>query len=346
MKLNYYLTLFFMVLFGGQSFGQTNNDAFIKGTLDIRYNTRNQMGPADVYTLNYNVCNSAVFRGTIAAKPFVKGALSDTMGLLEYNIDCDVLNPRNPTQSKNIGRLYGTAPVNGQNIYQFGNGNVKVSVFSAGSARGFDSKFTGNAAGKPPTDSGMFSRMKREALNLTKSVNGKTVGITVSKYDKMDFANHGLAAGPVQTYPEAIVNGTLIYDYARTAWYLQNIVVVYVVDGQNKADKLAGTIRWVEAPNRKTSGMGEYQFDIRVNEPPPNESSVFASAQDESSFFDTDTTVPSLTGTMKYKDTLVGETVTASHVDINLIGNKLTKQQAMYLSKLLLLSSTVPLNAE
>lgn len=339
--INWIAALFLAV----SSMAQTS-DTFIKGVLDIRYNTRNNSGPNDKYTITYNVCNSAVFRGNITAKPFIKGTLSDTPGSLSYEIECDVINPKNVAQSKNIGRLFGTVPVNGQNVYNFSAGNAKVSIFQAGNARGFDSKFSGSAAGKPPVDNGFLSRMKKEALSLTRTVKGKTVGISVTKYDKMDFQNHILPAGPVQTYPEVTINGSLIYDYARSAWYFQNVVAVYAVDGQNKADKISGNIRWVEAPNRKTTGAGEYQFDIRVNEPAPNESSVFASAQDESSFFDTDTSIPALTGAMKYKDAMANEIVISSHVDIDLVGNKLTKQQAMYLGKLLLLSSVVPINAE
>jgi hypothetical protein len=49
---------------------------------------------------------------------------------------------------------------------------------------------------------------------------------------------------------------------------------------------------------------------------------------------------------IKYKDTLAGETVSSSAVTVDLKGNKLSKQQAMYLAKLLFISFAVPLNAE
>jgi hypothetical protein len=162
----------------------------------------------------------------------------------------------------------------------------------------------------------------------------------------MEFQNHVLGSGPVQIYPESTVNGFLIYDYDRSAWHFQNITVVYVVDGRQLSDKLSGNIRWVENQNRKLNGEGEYQFDIRINEPLPNESDVFSGPQDEASFFDTDIKVESLTGNMKYKDSLVGGSVVSSNVKINLIGNKLNKQRLMYLSKLILFSTIVPFNAE
>ena len=207
--------------------------------------------------------------------------------------------------------------------------------------------FKGLALGKPPASSeGFLSKLKKEALSITKSINGKSVAISVTKYDKMEFKSHVLAAGPVQIYPEAQVTGSMIYDYGRTAWYFDNVSIAYALDGRQYLDKLTGNIRWIEAANRAASGEGEYQFDIRVNEPAQTEASVFSGPADESAFFSTDDSIPALSGAMKYKDTLAGETVTASAVTIDLKGHKLTKQQAMYLTKLLFLSVVVPLNAE
>jgi len=168
----------------------------------------------------------------------------------------------------------------------------------------------------------------------------------VSKYDKMEYQQHVLAAGPVQIYPEVTVNGSLIYDYGRSAWYFQNVTVSYTVEGRQMSDKLTGNIRWVESANRKSTGEGEYQFDVHVNEPLPNEAAVFAAPSDESAFFATDDAVSALVGTMKYKDTMRGDDAIASDVAIDLTGNKLTKQEAMCLCKLLIFSTIVPMNSE
>ena len=73
---------------------------------------------------------------------------------------------------------------------------------------------------------------------------------------------------------------------------------------------------------------------------------MFATSTDESAFFATDNLISALVGTMKYKDTMSGESVTSSAVSIALTGNKLTKQQAMYLCKLLFMTAVVPLNSE
>jgi hypothetical protein len=278
--------------------------------------------------------------------PVIPGTFSISQaGKLTYALDCDVINPNNPAQTRNVGRLYGVVPVDKNNVYGFADGTLRISVFGMGTAKGFDSKFAGVALGKPPAQSAsFFSKLK--SLSFTKQVNGKTVAIAVSKYDKMEFQAHVLAAGPVPIYPEVTVNGSMIYDYGRSAWYFQNVTAIYAVDGHRLQDTLTGNIRWVESPNRKTNGEGEYQFDIRFNEPPPSESSVFAESSDESAFFSTDDQIAGLTGTMKYKDTMSGDSVIASAVTVGLTGNKLTKQQAMYLCKLLFVSTIVPLNAE
>ena len=330
-------------------------DPFIKGDLLISFNTRTQLdgdkpkiGVADKYKLKLNVSNSILFDGTIESLPNIKGMIGlAQQGKLTHAIECSVINPKNTAQTRNIGRLYGTVPVDEQNVYRFEDGNLRIGIFGSGGAQGFESRVRGLALGKPPAVSnGIFSKLKKEALNIGRTVNGKNVAITVTKYDKMEFVGHVLSAGPVMVYPEATVNGPLIYDYDRTAWYFQGVTVAYVVDGRQMMDRLSGNIRWVEASDRASSGKGEYQFDVRVNEPAATEAAVFAGPADESAFFATDVVNPSLTGTMQYKDTMVGDDVTQSIVQIDLKGNKLTKQQAMYLAKLLLMSSIVPLNAE
>ena len=174
--------------------------------------------------------------------------------------------------------------------------------------------------------------------------------IVVTKYDKMEFQEHILAGGPVQIYPDVLVQGPLLYDYDRNAWHLQGITCTYSINGVAHTDTLSGTIRWVEDPDRATNGNGEYDFDIRLNEPPPSEGAAFAAPTSEADFFSSDDAIAGLTGTMKYHDTLVGDykddNVTSSTVQISLTGNKLSKQQVMYLTKLFLFSAVVPMNSE
>lgn len=331
-------------------------ETFIKGEAAIKFTARTNTdsdgkakeGVTDKYTLSINVSNSVLLHGTIEHTPYIRKIVgSSQLAHLDYSIECDVVNPRNPSQTRNVGRLFGVVPVDDKNVYRFSDGSLKTVVFPVGTAKGFESNFKGLAVGKPPASSeGFLTKLKNEAMNVTKSINGKTVALAVTKYDKMEFQAHVLGAGPVQIYPDALVNGRMIYDYGRTAWYFDNVTVAYVVDGRQFMDKLTGNIRWMESPNRATTGLGEYQFDIRVNEPAQTEAAAFTGPADESAFFSTDETIPALTGVIKYKDTMVNDAVTASALTVDLKGNKLSKQQAMYLAKLLFISFAVPLNSE
>jgi hypothetical protein len=359
------VTFLFGALFAAVAFAQTPAAVpvtpFVKGTLSIRFDTRTQLdgdkprvGVTDKYKLHLNVSDSVVFDGTIESLPFVKKSFgSNQAGLLTHSIECMVVNPRNTAQTRNIGRLFGTVPVDEQNVYRFEDGNLKIGIFGAGGAQGFESKVKGLALGKPPAGSeGFLSKTKKDILRLTKMVGDKQITLPVTKYDQMTFQSHVLSAGPVMVYPEATVNGPLIYDYDRTAWYFNNVTVNYTAADEKTGrmmvlqDRLSGNIRWVESPDRATSGQGEYQFDIRVNEPLSTEAQAFTGPADESAFFASDNAVPALTGTMKYKDTIINDVVTSSTVIVDLKGNQLTKQQVMYLSKLLMMSSIVPINAE
>jgi hypothetical protein len=84
-----------------------------------------------------------------------------------------------------------------------------------------------------------------------------------------------------------------------------------------------------------------------VNEPPPKDNAAFdTKVSDESAFFETDSTVPALTGSMKYKDSTRGDVTLASLVTIDLAGNNISKQQVMSLCKIIVFSSVVPMNSD
>ena len=335
---------------------QTNSSTFIRGTLDIQYNTKASDSPAkgvkDVYKLNVNVDNSALFHGTISDLPqIMEGYFSKSVTQprsVYYDLAVDLCNPRNPAQTKNVGRLYGPVPINSDGVYNYDSGALLMDIIPIGSGLGLTSKFAGNAAGKPMNRPvGWLDKLQRQAVSITRSVNGKTMTVVLKKYDKMEFRQTVLAAGPVQIYSRATLNGELLYDYDKNCWFFNNVTVQYEDAGTSKSDRLAGTIRWVEDPNRKVNGLGEYQFDVRVNEPQVSEAAAFdAKPSDESAFFDTDTKIPGLSGTMKYKDTLRGDDTLASSVMIDLTGNNLSKQQTMVLFKTIILASVVPMNSD
>lgn len=323
----------------------------IKGEMTIDYNSRinsesngsPKEGFTDLYTFSVNVADSAIFRGKIENRPFIKKTFgSNQTGQIAYSSECDIVNPKNPAQTKNVGRFYGIVPIDENNVYRFTDGNLKAAIFGLGNAKAFESKFSGYALGKPPTNSSSV----KESLSFFKSIGGKTVATKVTNYDKMEFKELLLASGPVSIYPETTLNGPMIYDYGRSAWHFKNIGAAYVFDNKRLQDTLTGDIRWVESPNRKSSGEGEYVFDIRVNEPAPNENAIFAPVADENAFFAEDTANPSLIGTMKYKDVILNGKVTRSTIKIDLVANKLNKQQTMYMFKMLFFVAVVPFNAE
>ncbi len=336
-----------LALFGLRGIAQTNIP--VKGTIDIKFNSRNTTPPAkgvlDVYTLAVNVANSALFQGTITDQPqLIDGWINKTViqpRMLRYDVNCDVINPRNITQTKNVGRMFGAVPISSDGVYQYDRGSLEISILPMGNAGGFTSKFSGSAEGKPlvrPVN--WLDTLSRQTVNITRSVNGKTTTVVLKKYDKMEFKNHVVAAGPVAIYQNATVNGEMLYDYDKECWFFNNVTMQYAENNLIKVDRLTGTIRW----DKKNS---EYQFDVRSNEPPPSATAAFdTNTSDESSFFEINKNVPALTGTMKYKDSKRGETTISSLVTIDLVGNNLTKQQVMAMCKIILFSSVVPMNAD
>jgi hypothetical protein len=325
---------------------------FFKGGMQIRYNSRVKsgvVGVADEYTFGINISNSASFNGNIKHLPYIAGKVYGVAqnSTLTYDLTIDAFHPKNPAIKVNVGRLYGVVPITPEGLYNFQNGTLQMGINAVGSAPSFQSSFGGTVQGKPliKRSKGWFDTIS-DTLTIKRNVNGQNVAISVKKYDKMSFQSHKLAQGPALSYPEATVNGVMIYDYSRYIWYFDNVTVTYFLNGRQYADRLTGNILWQESPTRKTDGKGSYIFDIRVNEPPPNEAATFAEAADESAFFAVNSNVPSLSGTMDYKDTMQGETVTFSNVDINVMGNKLTKQSVMNVFKLVFFTCIVPVNAE
>ncbi len=326
----------------------TNIPIFIKGNMGIKYNSRlavGKVGISDEYTISNNISNSSTFVGTIKFKPYIAGTVYGVAqnASLNYEVVCGVFNSR-IGKAIDVGRIYGSVPIDPNGQYNYDAGDLKLGVVGQGQIASFESKFGGTVLGKSlvKKSAGML-----DSLGISRMIGGKTVTIKVKKSDKMLFQSHKLPSGPVPFYPDSIVNGSMVYDYDRFVWFFDNVTITYYFQGGQKTDRLTGNIRWVESPQRKSNGLGEYQFDVRLNEPPANESAVFnTAAVDEESFFAVDNALSALTGTMKYKDTIRDETVIASQVDIDLIGNKMSKQQCMNIYKLIFFSCIVPVNAE
>lgn len=360
MKLKSILSLivaFALVAFASVASAQTN---FIRGNMNIVFNTHQNpagtKGIQDIYDINLNVANSILFHGKMTDRPqIIDGWISKAVvqpRSLKYNVSCDVMNPKNPAQvKKNISTLAGFVNIASSGEYNY-NGGLGFSVLDR--MAGSDSKFSGVAAGKPLIrPSNWLDTLQLQTVNITRSVNGQTRTIALKKYDKMEFRSLVLAAGPVPIYQDATVNGEMLYDYDKNTWFFNNVHVTYPAvsssgESITKSDTISGTIRWVEDENRKVNGKGEYQFDVRVNEPIASDASAFtAPSTDESSFFAADaTSYPGLTGTMKYQDTIKNDLTMASAVTIDLTGNNITKQQLMILNKMIIFISVIPMNAD
>ncbi len=331
----------------------------VKGSMKIDFKSRLQVNDAgmpqpevvDTYAVDLTVADSLLFQGNIIYLPPIFSSVlgrETQASKLDYKLDLSVRNPANLSEVKRIGRMVGGVPIDRNGVYDYSKGTLRIAVDAMGKASGFESPFGGLAAGKPPKVGSTLEKAKKQALTMTRSVKGKTIKLVVTDYDKMALTGLSLAAGPLKTYPDTTVNGELLYDYERSAWYFNAFTMTYQVDGKAVTDKLSGNIKWVESPQRKSNGEGEYQFDVRANEPEvkQGEAAVFAAPDDESAFFATDTTLPSLTGKAKYKDTMRGESVIASNVTVDLVGNNLTKQQVVNLTKLLWFVSVIPMNSE
>lgn len=330
---------------------QTNPPFSIKGTMKITYSARSNPKEwmlTNIYKLNINVANSAAFYGDIYEIPFKDGWTSDQPGRLVYALKCAVINPRNPAQMVDVGQLSGIVPVSQKNVYNFDSGTLKISVLGRGNASSFESKFTGVALGKPPkVAEGVLSKIQKEVLTIGQSNKGKVVTAQVKNYDKMEFQNHKLAAGPVGKYPDSIVNGVMVYDYDRYVWYFVNLTISYGWEGRAVQDRISGNIQWKEDPIKGGFRDGTYTFDVRVNEPPINEAAMFTAPSNEEDFFVTDTGSNALVGIIKYRDQMAGDSPVVSDAIIDLkTQGQVSAQTGMNLAKLIMLSAVVPVNAE
>ncbi len=336
-------------------FAQSNT---VTGKMNIDFQCRVQTDDAgnplpgikNSYFCDIMVTDLLSFQGKIEELPGIYSAglgNEKQAAQINYNLLASIVNPANHSQKKAVGKFVGGVPIDKKGIYQYGRGTFRMAIDSSGAAAGFESKFSGTAAGRPPKTGSVAEKIKKQALTLTKQVKGKTVKIVVTDYDKMIYSDLVLAAGPVKSYPETRVNGEMLFDYERSAWYFNGVTLSYRMNGKDITDRLSGHIKWVEDPQRKSNGQAEYQFDVRVNEPEKTtEAAVFQGGDDEAAFFAMDNTLAALTGTAKYKDQLKDGIPLKSDIDLNLVGNNLTKQQVVALTKLIWFVNVVPMSSE
>lgn len=344
-----------------QDVKQITEQNVISGSMSIDFPTRYKLdasgqpdkGVKDIYKFTLAAGRTTEFSGVIYRVPQLKqeGIVreKETQGnQLEYSVDLTVISEKDPTQRKTVGKWVGTVPINDAGEYQLEGTDAsknRISVDAIGRVAAFTENFGGKLVGKPKV------RREPKAISFVRKVAGKELKFEVTNSDPMRFDNITLAKGPVPSYPRTLVSGNLDYDYETGNWLTNGIRFKYNLDGTDYEDIVTGSIKWVEDANRASNGKGRYEFNLRFNEEKnqsaSTEADAFAGMSDEDAFFAVDTSIPTLTGTMEYVDTIDPSTerVTQSKVTYALHANKLTKQQVLNFFKLWMLGIG-PINDE
>lgn len=340
-------------------------DGVITGTMQIEFGTRTTpdtsgelkegspaVGAKDTYKFALNVAKTTEFSGTITRQPKLYSRLigrTKQDGRLYYDVNIAVINPKDASQKKTVGKWVGEVPLDAATgTYDLAGGAklenpspLRIAIDAIGQAQAFTDPFAGKFVGKAEKKESLGSKIYKRV------VNGKETTITVKRSDPMKFQGIELAKGPVSSYPRTVVNGSLDYDYETSNYLTDGITMTYTVGGKEITDKITGSIKWVEDANYSTNGQGYYEFNLRFNEEkhkaPQTEGAAFEASDDEAAFFSVDTSIPTLTGKIEYVDTFVpggGEekVVQSSKVTYSLNANKLTKQQVVNFFKLWLIA--------
>ncbi len=328
----------------------------ITGTMTIDFGTRTNRdandvpneGARDVYTANMTILNSFLFQGDVTRQPWLPGSImggTRQQGFLQFNINTSLRNPANPAQVAILGGWVGGMQLDGAGKYLLsvppdGSNPLRFSIQAGNS---FVSNFGGEIQGRKPRQGGLAALVEGATnyvnRTYTRVVNGQQVQVTVAGADPMSFTNVVMGAGPLEVYPETTINGSIDYDPETGNWFL-DAFASYTSGGVVYNDHYTGTIRWVEDLNREANGLGYYELNVRINEPPADEAAVFAPTTTmtaEEAFFAMMTTVPGFTGTVSYQDTFRGESVIRSVVTYDVDANQASRIQTMNFAKLLFL---------
>jgi len=321
----------------------------IHGTMDIDFASRKSAdaqgkpnpGTKDTYTMALTVAGTTEFNGKIIRLPNLTkwgGYKTLQESGLGFEVNVSVLNPANPAQKKTVGVLVGNVALSPEGKYD--PSGVRMAINQVGRARAFESKSRGAYYGKSCTHATAGDKV----FSFARDIGGKTVKIESKGNDPLRFEALVLPAGPAEAYGETTVNGDLVYDYDTGNYYTNGIAMNYMWDGKAVTDKITGSIKFAEDPQRESNGKSRYEFNLRWNEdanrPKSTESDAFKKLSDEDAFFAVDNSVPSLSGMIEYTDSFVGsgekKTPGSSKLVFNLDAYQLTKQQILALHKLLL----------
>src|SRR5262245_6575762 len=301
------------------------------------------IGAQDIYAFTFNVAKTTQYTGKILRQPTLYSKLIRTAqqkASIQFDTTLAVLNPRDLKQRRTVGKWVGKVPIDvATGAYDLAGGKaedspLRVAIDTTGGSTGFTDFFAGRLIGKAE------KKVDLTTYTYKRLVGEKTVEIVVKKSDPMKFENVTLAKGPAEIYPRTVVNGRLDYDYETGNWFTDGIRMKYTLNGKDMEDLITGSIKWVEDPNRSSNGKGQYEFNLRFNEDKnksaKTEADAFKGLSDEEKFFAVDNSIPCLTGTVTYVDTMVAgsEAPSASKVNYKLDANKLSKQQIVNFFKL------------
>jgi len=335
---------------------QLTEEGAIAGTMNIDFATRttpdtsgdlkegsSAVGAKDTYKFSLNAAKTIEFNGEVTRQPKLFSRLigrTKQDGRLYYNVNIAVLNPKDMTQKRTVGKWVGEVPQDpASGTYDLAGGKanespMRIAIDAIGQAQAFTDPFAGKFVGKAEKKETLSERLYERV------VNGKKTTIKVARADPMTFQGVELAKGPVSAYPRTRVDGRLDYDYETANYLTDGITFTYNLAGKEMTDKITGSIKWVPEANYSTNGRGAYEFNLRFNEeknqPAQGEGTAFEATTDEAAFFSVDDSIPSLTGKIEYVDTFIPgtETVSASKITYKLNSNKLTKAQVVNFFKL------------
>lgn len=321
----------------------------ITGTMEIIFNTRmpghqdSSGGPSkdvfDEYKVDL-VAGAIGIKGKIERTPRLVSSVlgrETQKGKIFYQLAWNF-------KGTYLGDWLGTVVTNDRGEYLWnGSGDPaskpRIQIQTVGNQAGFTDYFDGVMIGKGAQAGG-------SAKFFRKLSGGKVAVYTATNTDPMDFRQLVLAKGPLGAYGRVAVDGKLIYDRESGSWITDGIN--FTPEGSKTPDKVTGSIRWIEDPNRASNGKGQYVLNLRWNEDrvQPSDETFTAGPVDEESFFAVDKSKPGLTGTIDYEDKLNSDgSPVYSKVTFNIVANNLERGQILAFMKLWLVG-VGPLNDE
>jgi hypothetical protein len=281
----------------------------VSGTMSIDFETRAQpdntgqpkVGAVDRYSFNLLVRDSLRFSGSITRRPRLESTILGRelqRAELSFDVNLSLIDPVDPRKEKQVSQWAGVVPIDSSGRYQLTPALV-LHTRNVGALPELRDSFAGTIVCKGSEQQHLLAKLRQ----YSRSFGTRHVVIQSRHIDPIRFSSVKLAAGPLQSYPQTIVDGNLDYDYDTGNWYTNGIT--FTLPNKIK-DVVTGSIKWVEDENRKQNGKGHYEFNLRFNEamqhPVEDESTFFASAGDEELFFAVDPSMPGISGTISYVD--------------------------------------------